>query len=219
MQTLALKESAVGNKRGSTALDCRAGRTEMKDKHRPWEKLGRAVPPKAIAAKPIIRILDLAGFQSLEDKRILTQPPKGPLTPEFENLVDELSNKTFVIARDDTKYELPYEYWDLDDEDPEKWAMSEAYHAHESKFVREDLSYDERAAHLKKLGRDFTNESGNLLQITDLFCRQAEAVSLGIAGRMPDTSSLGLDSWTARIERDARRFKQSTQKKSTAVDR
>ena len=85
---------------------------------------------------------------------------------------------------------------------------------YEQQFRCQHLSYSEMQLYLRKLGFDFTDDKGDPLLITELFCRQVEAVSKGIGGRMPDTSRLGLDTWAAGLERDARKFRQLSRGRS-----
>ena len=179
-----------------------------------WANLGQKAPPLPLSPpKRVIRILDLPGFQALEDKRVVTQPARGPLTADFEASVDALSESTFGITKAQTEYEPPYEYWEMSEDDPAKWAIGHAWDEHDKKFASSDLPYDERVAYLKDLGWDFTDQRGNLLQITELFCRQVEAVSKGLGGRMPDTASIGLESWATQVEREAREFKKNARRK------
>ena len=98
--------------------------------------------------KHIIRILDLPGFRALEDKRVVTEPPKGPLTPDFEASIDDLSKATFGITEAQTEFEPPNEYWNLNEDDPAKSAIDDAWNRHERQFGASDLPYDEKSAHL-----------------------------------------------------------------------
>ncbi len=83
----------------------------MKDKHKAWANLGRKPKP---APTPIIRLLDLPGIRELEDKCLIGGFDRGgrPDGP-FDEKLHAVSMKLFGITASDTKFELPYGYFDL----------------------------------------------------------------------------------------------------------
>ena len=183
----------------------------MKDKHKAWANLGRKPKP---APKTIIRFLDLPGIRELEDKCLLGDFDRGRPDGPFEEKLREVSMKLFGITKAETEFDFPHGYFDLDDEDPEKWAISEQYWAHEDRFTVCRLPYEDKLETLKALGWDFTDGRGDLLRVTDFFVRQAEAASKGIAGHMPDMSSVRVESWAAAMMRDAEQFRRSARQRS-----
>lgn len=128
-------------------------------------------------ANPLIRVIDLPGFRHFEDLLLLHN--RGETPPEIDDEEDKLSLQTFGITRRDA--------FNLD-----------------GQFQTDHLYDDEAVTLLQRLGLDFSDQNGQPLRCTMQFARQAEAASKGIAGRMPDRSSVGLDRWQSDLEAGAR---------------
>ncbi|MGB8276842.1 MAG: hypothetical protein WCF20_02745 [Methylovirgula sp.] len=163
-------------------------------------KLGAA--GKSTAVHSPIRMLNVPGFQALEDKLLIYSSLHGEVPPEVEKVACELSIKTFGVTHEDIEFEIPDEYWDYDVSSPECARIEKDYEEYESRFETTDISDEEVAEVLKRLGLDFYDDRGFPLRCTRWFSRQAEAAAKGIKGRMPDQDSADLERW-ARSMADA----------------
>ena len=86
----------------------------MKKRFEEWLKLtGDNNSRSANASVTPIRMLDLRGFQEMEDKLLIYMPRRGELPPDVEEFVDDLSKRTFGVTRNDTLFKVPAGYDDL----------------------------------------------------------------------------------------------------------
>jgi hypothetical protein len=180
----------------------------MKKRHEEWVRLTAGAPIKQPVdnIKGICRIRELPGFRELEDRLLLYWSAHGVLPPELENAINELSERTFGILRDETLFALPARYSDLPRWSDERQQIEDAWDEHEAQFETADATDDEAVAILTKLGLDFTDDRGQPLRCTKLMCRQAEAAAKGIMGRLPDRSSAALSRFETGLVEAARRF-------------
>jgi hypothetical protein len=172
-------------------------------KFRPeWVGLGA----RSKRAKPaVIRVRDLPGFLGLEDALRLA-PLRGPMSPELEDRVDELSRKTFGVTRAATEFVFPDEYEDYGPYDHERFEIECKADDHERQYETAQLDRDQRVQRLRELGFDFTNSSGQPLQSIDLFARQAEAVAKRRMGHMPDLAAASHERFASQIAAEAEAF-------------
>lgn len=186
----------------------------MKKRHADWLDLTAIVPNStSTTQQPPIRLIDLPGFQAIEDKLLIYSSIRGELNPELEFLINELSVKTFGIVASETFFQDPpgYEDWPLWSD--ERQEADARFCDHEESFDTGGACDDEAVTILLKLGLDFRDARGSPLRCTKFFCRQAEAAAKGTQGKMPDRAAAGLQSWADALERDAR---QHMSKKRTA---
>lgn len=177
----------------------------MKKRHEEWYKLiGETKPVAANTLAPPIRMLELPGFQEIEDKLWLYTPTRGVFTPELDAHINDLSLRTFGIVGNDTLFNLPDGYSQLPAWSDERIEIEDRYYDHEDQYDTADATDDEAVDSLLVLGLDFRDRKGQPLRCTKLFCRQAEAAAKGILGKMPDRTVAGLDSWANKLEREAR---------------
>ncbi|MER9683494.1 hypothetical protein NKJ23_30060 [Mesorhizobium sp. M0184] len=177
----------------------------MKKRHEEWYKLtGETKPVAANTLAPPIRMLDLPGFQEMEDKLWLYTPTRGVFTPELDSRINDLSMRTFGIVENDTLFNLPDGYSQLPAWSDERIEIEDLFYDHEDQYDTADATDDEAVDSLLVLGLDFRDGKGQPLRCTKLFCRQAEAAAKGILGKMPDRTVAGLESWTKKLEREAR---------------
>ncbi len=155
----------------------------MKPKYAEWAKLTAHRKSREVLAP--IRVLNLPGFREIEDKFILYQSRSGHLPPEVESACEELSLKTFGTTRSATQFEWPDDYWDSDEYSPERDRIQRWFSEFERRFETEDLADDDRAAVLKRLGLDFTDDRGDPLRCIRVFSRQAEAPLRASGERCP----------------------------------
>lgn len=163
------------------------------------------------AGKPCgspIRILELPGFREIEDKLLLYSSPRGILSPELEDELNELSEKTFGILQVETLFELPDRYRDLPDPSEERFRIEVACYEFENQFETSDATDDEAVTALLTLGFDFRDDRGLPLRCTKQFMRQAEAAAKGIMGQMPDLGAAEAETWGSALEQDARLHRQ-----------
>lgn len=176
----------------------------MKKRHEAWWKLTGQNPPVQYKTNAPIRMLDLPGFQRMEDKLLLNPQRQGLLSPEVEDFADNLSKETFAIVRNDTLFELPREYDELPEWSDEFQEIEAKWEVHEEQFETAEASDDEAIPILLRLGFDFRDQRGQPLLCVKLFARQAEAAAKGILGKLPDREAAGLESWASALEREAR---------------
>jgi hypothetical protein len=149
-----------------------------------------------------IRILDLPGVRDLEGSILLHRDDPGRIVHE----VALVSQKLFGITQEDTRFEVPDEYWDLPEFSPERVQIEEQYEAHEDQFeTGNHLTDDETMELLAKVGLDFSDERGLPLRCTKQMARPAEAAAKGIKGKLPDRAEVEVMQWTDTLtrERDA----------------
>lgn len=177
----------------------------MKKRYEEWKRLTGKNSNSAAKVAPIpIRVLDLPGFQQLEDKLLLYQSRSGGVPPEVSLLIEELGKSTFGITDRDTLFELPDDYATLPEWSRERWEIDMRYSAHEERFLTAEATDAEAVEVLLGLSLDFRDNLGRPLLCTKHFCRQAEAAARGIMGRMPDRVTANLETWTKTLEREAR---------------
>lgn len=177
----------------------------MKKRHEEWYKLrGETKPKPASSELPPIRVLDLPGFQGIEDKLCIFTPTRGALSPEIDAMIDDLSTATFGITAKDTLFELPAIYNRLPEWSDERIEIEDRYYDHESQYETAEATDDEAVAILLLRGFDFRDARGQPLRCTLHFSRQAEAAAKGIMGKMPDRAAAGLESWTKKLEQEAK---------------
>lgn len=177
----------------------------MKKRYEDWYKLtGESTPKATNAALPPIRVLGLPGFQGIEDKLCIYTPTRGALSPEIDTMIDELSVATFGITAKDTRFELPENYGRLPEWSDERIEVEDRYNEHEDQYETAEATDDEAVAILLLRGFDFRDARGQPLRCTLHFSRQAEAAAKGIKGRMPDRTAAGLESWTKKLEQEAK---------------
>lgn len=149
-------------------------------------------------------MLDLPGFQRIEDKLCIYTPTRGALSPEMDAMIDDLSTATFGITANDTLFELPENYSRLPEWSDERIQIEDRYYDHEDQYETAEATDDEAVAILLLRGFDFRDARGQPLRCTLHFSRQAEAAAKGIKGRMPDRAAAGLESWTKKLEQEAK---------------
>lgn len=177
----------------------------MKKRHEQWLKLTSSSPHAAVLnVQPPIRVIDLPGFQEMEDKLLIYAPVRGTVTPELDWFINSLSEKTFGITENDT-FEDPEGYDDLPSWSEERQAINERYYEHEERFETSDASDEEAVTILLEYGLDFRDARGNPLRCTKLFARQAEAAAKSIMGKMPHRAAAGLESWAKALGRDVKK--------------
>lgn len=169
-----------------------------------WKLTGQVPPAQSSINTQMIRMLDLPGFQRMEDRLLLNPSRNGELGPDVEDFADNLSNETFGITRNDTLFELPSEYDDLPEWADERREIEDRWDIHEDQFETAEASDDEAIPILLRLGFDFRCERGQPMRCVKLFARQAEAAAKGIMGRLPDREVAGLEFWANALERDAK---------------
>lgn len=175
----------------------------MKKRFEEWRKLTGSTKGVPAKVSPIpIRVLDLSGFQELEDKLLLYAPRSGVVPPELSRRIDELAIFTFGVTEGDTRFKIPDEYWALSEGSRERWEIELQYKSHEKRFSTAEATDEEAVAILLALGLDFRDKQGWPLLCTKRFCRQAEAAAKGIMGKMPDRAAAGLESWTKALEKE-----------------
>lgn len=173
----------------------------MKARHAEWAKLGASRTPGQ--AHPMIRMLALPGFRTLEDKLLIYSRHRGAIPPDVEQAANELSLQTFGITQADTEFEWPEEC----EEFSEEWERTQKqYERYECRFETTNLSEEDTVVSLKRLGFDFSDDRGIPLRCTKLFNRQAEAAAKGFKGRMPDRTSIGIEQWENNLQAAARAF-------------
>lgn len=79
----------------------------MKKRHAEWLKLIAGNAPAHSPPATLLRVLDLPGFEAIERKLLLYTSVRSELSPALEFDVNDLSEKTFGIIRDDTLFPLP----------------------------------------------------------------------------------------------------------------
>ena len=156
--------------------------------------------------EPAIRVRDLPGARKLEDKLFLYTSMSGVLPPEIEDMVLTFCQATFGLNPADTKFQWPDEYWDYEEDSPERWRIERRRAAHEARFETTRLSHAEAMVVLKRLGLDFSDDRGEPLRCTPHLSRAAEAAAKGIAGKMPDRAAANLASWEDQVRAEAERF-------------
>ncbi|TWG90999.1 hypothetical protein L598_006200000100 [Mesorhizobium sp. J18] len=177
----------------------------MKKRYEEWYKLtGETKPKAANTILPPIRVLDLPGFQEIEDKLCIYTPTRGALPPEMDAMIDDLSTATFGITANDTLFELPENYSRLPEWSDERIEIEDRYYDHEDQYETAEATDDEAVAILLLRGFDFRDARGQPLRCTLHFSGQAEAAAKGIKGRMPDRAAAGLESWTKKLEQEAK---------------
>lgn len=177
----------------------------MKKRYEDWCKLTGETKPKAEnTALPPIRVLDLPGFQEIEDKFCIYTPIRGALSPEMDAMIEGLSRATFGITANDTLFELPENYSRLPEWSDERIEIEDRYSDHEDQYETAEATDDEAVAILLLRGFDFRDARGQPLRCILHFSRQAEAAAKGIKGKMPDRAAAGMESWTKKLEQEAR---------------
>lgn len=178
----------------------------MKKRYEDWYKLtGDTTSKPANNVSEPIRVLDLPGFQEIEDKLWIYAPKHGVLTPEIESLINDLSVRTFGITAKDTFFEWPENYSRLPEGSDERTKIENRYENHCAQYDTSEATDDEAMESLLTVGLDFGDATGQPLRCTLHFCRQAEAAVKGIKGKMPDRAVVGLESWNRKLEREARK--------------
>lgn len=160
------------------------------------------------AAQPIslLRVLRLPDIQSIEDKILIQAPRHGELPWELSDFIDDVSKRIFGITRNDTLFEYPADYADLEEESEAWWDIYDLREIHEQQFQTSNLPDEEAVQALLRLGLDFRDADGNPLRCTKFFCRQAEAAAKGIAGKMPDIRSVDAHSWESKLRKESEEF-------------
>lgn len=177
----------------------------MKKRHEEWYKLtGEAQPKAANTTSPPIRVLDLPGFRGIEDKLCIYTSIRDPLPPEIDAMIDDLSVATFGITANETQFEFPADYSQVSEWSDEWNEIEDRYYYHEKQYQTAEATDDEAVAILLLYGFDFRDARGQPLRCTLRFSRQAEAAGKGIKGRIPDRTAAGLESWTKKLEQEAK---------------
>ncbi|WP_105435851.1 hypothetical protein [Neorhizobium tomejilense] len=151
----------------------------------------------------VLQVRKLEGIAELEDKLILSPPRNGEVTPDLEDVVDQLSIKHFGITNADTRFKYPDGFEDMVKGMAEWWSVQSRADDHEEQFSTSLMTDDEAVLALLVLGADFRDGRGNPLRCTKLLCRQVEAAALKIMGHLPDVNALGLKTWESKLEKDA----------------
>ncbi|RUW57412.1 hypothetical protein [Mesorhizobium sp. M7A.F.Ca.US.008.03.1.1] len=152
----------------------------MKKRHAEWLKLTAGNMPAPPSPTTRMRILDLPGFEAIERKLLLYTSARSELSPAMELEVDDLSEKTFGIIRNDTLFSFPSHYDDLHEASSERWRIDDEVCNHKEKYETGEATDDEAVIILAGLGLDFDDNRGLPLRCTKLFCRQAEAAAKGL---------------------------------------
>lgn len=151
----------------------------------------------------VLQVRKLEGIADLEGKLILSPPRNGEVTPDLEDMVDQLSIKHFGITNKDTQYEYPDGFENMV-EGTAAWSSVQS-HAddHEEMFSTRLMTDDETVLALLVWGIDFRDDRGDPLRCTKLLCRQVEAAALKIMGHLPSSDEVALKSLERRLEKDA----------------
>ena len=157
-----------------------------------WAKL----TAKTSTKEPPVRLLDLPGFRALEDKVLLFSSSNGDLPPEIDQMVNDLSRKTFGITEAETEFQMPEAYWDKDNLSLDRERINRDYDRHERQFEMVERPAEDAVTALRHLGFDFTDDHGLPLGCTKLFSRQAVAVAKGIMATCRTARRLA---WTAGL--------------------
>ena len=184
----------------------------MKERHAQWAKLThRRRAADTPRSRPVIAIRDQPGVQDLERKLLLYTGRRTVLSPELDDLLEEVSQRLFGIVRDDTLYAPPPEYWGLSDDDPERWRIDSLIDDYERQLKAEHLPEPEALRHLEALGVSFYGQNGDALSCFRHFDRQAELAALKVKGSLPEPAEINQDELGSRLEAEARQWK-STRK-------
>ncbi|RWP25150.1 hypothetical protein [Mesorhizobium sp.] len=176
----------------------------MKKRHAEWLKLTANTTSHPAPHPVLIRIFDLPGFETIERKLLLYTSARSELSPSLEFEVNDLSERTFGIIRNDTLFLLPIHYNSLHAASSERWKIEDEFNEHEDQYETSDATDDEAVTILASLGLDFNDSRGQPLRCTRYFCRQAEAAAKGLMGRMPDQAAANLEVWGSALEQAAR---------------
>lgn len=149
--------------------------------------------------EPPLRMRELPQVEEAESRLLLY----GDDPHRVEDIIEKLSRELFGITRQETGFEIPPEYWNLQEHSPEWQRISELYDQYEVQFATGDhLTDDEAMEELSRLGLDFSDERGQPLRCTKLLARVAEAAARGIKGTLPDPKKAKLDQAEATLARD-----------------
>ncbi|MBY5406506.1 hypothetical protein [Rhizobium leguminosarum] len=152
----------------------------------------------------VLQVRKLEGIAELEDKLVLSPPRNGEVTPDLEDIVDQLSIKHFGITNEDTQFKYPDGFEDMVEGMAEWWSVQSRADDHEERFSTSLMTDDEAVLALLVWGVDFRDDRGDPLRCTKLLCRQVEAAALKIMGHVPEADEVGLKNLAIRLERDAR---------------
>ncbi|MCG6122483.1 MAG: hypothetical protein MEP57_07220 [Microvirga sp.] len=133
-------------------------------------------------------MLDLPGFQELDDLLMIYWDRRSPVPPPCEEAAVKLSVETFGIRHEDTRV-LIEDDGTLSDAEWNRLLQQEENI--ERRFKSIDMDDEMVVKYLLSIGFDFRQARGQPLLSTSLFARQAEAAALGIRGaRMPDLDAV-----------------------------
>ncbi len=182
----------------------------MHKRYQEWAQLTEAKSPTKAGNQPPLRIIDLPGFDRMERMMRLDPPRRGVFSPEVEGYADYLSKETFEITKSDTEFVYSDEFSTYPKGSWEWHSVESDKDEHDEQYETADATDDEAVEILLRYGLDFRDKDrGHPLLCTKLFCRQAEAAARGIMGKMPDRQEAGLQSWTEKLELEAKQFKSS----------
>ncbi len=153
-----------------------------------------------------VRVLHLLGIRELEGHLYLHENRHGPLSPDTEDLVDEISRNNFEITEFQTKFKFPKEYEKFDQFSKELWHTNNEHDKHEAQFETEGLTDEETVEFFIDYKWDFKGDDGFPLRCTKLFRRQAEAVIKGIMGKLPDLKLIDEKHMESTLTRDRDAF-------------
>lgn len=147
----------------------------------------------------MIRLIDLPGVRELENDQVLCNAVRGD-QEEIDTKAHAVSRALFGISQHGAAPREP----DVNEEDdPEAWAR---YDADVERFEAvDDLSYEQ-------MGWDVNDDLGRELLVLRQFSRQIAAAYLGIAGKTPDVQAAGVQTWAAKMEAEASRFRPTRRK-------
>lgn len=145
-----------------------------------------------------LRMLSIPAVSVLERHLLLY----GADHPETAREAISVCCDLFGIEPSETEYEMPARYWTLSNYDPEKIRFYNLSIDYENQFETcDDLTDDETAEVLKRLGLDFSDDRGHPLRCTKLFSRVAEFAAKGRKGKLPDQGAIQLSKFEDSLKR------------------
>lgn len=162
----------------------------------------RRAPPEKL--DPPLLMRDLPAVQDLERLLLLYTPIRGErIPPGSESFIRQVSLKLFGITYAETIFEPR---WPTDLSDDDEFELVPLQEQAERYYETSKLCDVEVVAVLQKYGIDFTDDRGQPLRCTLMLCRQAEAAFKGLAGQLPDRSTISLAQWSDNLGAEAKKF-------------
>lgn len=192
----------------------------MKNKkhHAKWASLtgGNASDsrPKAPLLTKMLAIRKLPEIQRVEDIMLAGKLDRSlDARRREEGIAQDWAEATFNVSYNDTFLDIPSYLFEKEYLDSEETKIWDKYCDHEHQFFTDDLSDEELVVHFATKNIDVRQENGFPLRCIKPISRQLQAALLGIAGSIPTTTQLELDTFASSLQADAEQFLKSRNKK------